>query len=329
LTSFIKRCGPFKAHSMAVFERFHTLFKRLARARNGHLMANILNNYSMVVNGDTWRQQMTNDGFALTSTPTRSSASSRRKKVDFADVSVEVNMPRKGFFDLDDRSFDHLRDVWAIMSPEYSNLRLRYRAEARSGGHAAPAQNGGRQRKKARLSRAAVEKLQIPFGWTPRTGPQLSSKEILMTKTDCTVRRYKKATINNKFEFRTMKSQETNANDDSAVKVWYDEPDGTRTAAYGWIKSIFTHSLYAGGPATEFLQADWADTLEDPSKTGHVQIEWNSESNFNLCCSIVTIADIVPYNLAFLPVDIKDQDLQQCVQYVVLDPELRLGKHLP
>ena len=39
LTNFIERCGPFKAHSMAGYERFHTLFKKLIRGRKNKLVA--------------------------------------------------------------------------------------------------------------------------------------------------------------------------------------------------------------------------------------------------------------------------------------------------
>ena len=38
LTSFIKRCGPFKAFSMCSYERFHTMFKKLIRGRKNVLV---------------------------------------------------------------------------------------------------------------------------------------------------------------------------------------------------------------------------------------------------------------------------------------------------
>ena len=38
--TYIRRCGPFKEHNMLVFERWHTIFKRMARGRR-NLIASI------------------------------------------------------------------------------------------------------------------------------------------------------------------------------------------------------------------------------------------------------------------------------------------------
>ena len=55
LPDFIRRCGPFKTHSMLVFERFHTIFKKLVKnCKLSCMNASIANNYSKLVNADFW-----------------------------------------------------------------------------------------------------------------------------------------------------------------------------------------------------------------------------------------------------------------------------------
>lgn len=51
MTAFIRRCGPYNSFTMSKFEAFHTIFKKLVRAKNGE-MQSIANHYTMLLNGD-------------------------------------------------------------------------------------------------------------------------------------------------------------------------------------------------------------------------------------------------------------------------------------
>ena len=104
----------------------------------------------------------------------------------------------------------------------------------------------------------------------------------------------------------------------------YSDVDAGLSPSYGWIKSIFTHEMYPGGPTLDFLHADWADLLDDKSCTGLEQIEWNANSNFNLNSSIAAATDLIPYNLAFLPQNIAD-DANGCNTYAVIDNHKKYG----
>jgi len=61
LVDFIRRCGPFKTHSMAAFERAHVVFKKLVRQQT-HVMKSIAGNYAKLIIGDTWAVKLQQDG---------------------------------------------------------------------------------------------------------------------------------------------------------------------------------------------------------------------------------------------------------------------------
>ena len=97
---------------------------------------------------------------------------------------------------------------------------------------------------------------------------------------------------------------------------------GEDTAAYGWIALIFQHQAWPGAPVGAFVRADWADVMDEDSCTGLVQIKWDPQSNFNENCSVTSVQELVPYNLAFLPADIEDQEVDRGTLYSVIDRHL-------
>ena len=54
LCEFIRRCGPFREHSMLGFERFHTVVKRLVRGKK-NMLASFHNHYEMMIASSAWR----------------------------------------------------------------------------------------------------------------------------------------------------------------------------------------------------------------------------------------------------------------------------------
>ena len=215
---------------MAVYERFHTIFKKLARARGEHLMANIHNNYVMMIDSDMWRLQMTAAGVDITTKPNASSLGGAMSGiVDYSELVLDLGMKEgKSLVRLPDLVYEHVQDVWAIKNKDYAALRERARTEARK-----------------RSRRGGRSLVQIPPDWTPRSG-SLSQEEKLFTQMTPMVKLYKKFIINKKWNFRTRASQEKNLNDDSCIKEWYKEEDGSTAAAYGWIKMVFVHEMYPG-----------------------------------------------------------------------------------
>jgi hypothetical protein len=109
--------------------------------------------------------------------------------------------------------------------------------------------------------------------------------------------------------------------------TWYKEPGCAElTSAYAWIRDMFVHEMFPGGPVLHFIHGDWPDVLPDLSSTGLTQVRRNPESSFNKYCSLTSLEGIVPYNLAFLPQNLADRG---CDTFAVIDRVLRLGKRLP
>ena len=279
-----------------------------------HVMACIRNNYSMLISGDRWRLEQEASGVRY-SDRARQSSLAGAQQVDFDDMEFQVRMLR-GRYDLDDRTFDHLQDAWAIEDATYMALRLRYRNELKRSARNRPARN-------------AADKVQIPEGWKPRNGTALTDVEERWTYMSRNVKGFNKAVLGKKFEFRTQESEKFNRNNNSCIKVWYNDSgeNGAVIAAYGWIDAMFTHEAYDGGATKHFVKADWAETLPELSSTGLTQIKWNAESLFNLNSCLTPLTAIVPYNLVFLPQDITDPHVADT--YAVLDPQRKRGGQIP
>jgi hypothetical protein len=279
-------------------------------------MANIRNNYVHMINADLWRLQLQDAGMKLSSAPMQSTMSGA-VNTDHSEVHWETGMPGIDG-DLPPLVYGHLQDIWAIYNPVYNALRNRFRAEDKA----------LRARKRSR--RPALPP-QITPNWVPRTGPTLTAEQKRMTAMTASVTHWQRVTLNRKHHFRTEQSQEKNKNNDSAFKIWYDDAvvPGRRTAAFGWIQSIFEHSLGPGGETMTFIHADWADVMEEMGSTGLTQVRWDPQSNFNLTSSVTTVSDLVPYNIAMLHQRITDLHNDRCDVYAVIDPQFRLGKWVP
>ena len=75
------------------------------------------------------------------------------------------------------------------------------------------------------------------------------------------------------------------------------------------------------------MQGDHADILPDSTDTGLLQIRWNRDSIFNRFSSITPLIDLVPYNLAYLPVRIDPGATEDLDVYAVLDRHQKFGLH--
>ena len=227
----------------------------------------------------------------------------------FDGVEYKMDMPR-GATDLEEKVFDHLRDIYAARFPEYHQLRERYRNELR----------------RSHQPNWAVS--QLPEDWVPRYGEALTEQEQRWLTMAREAQSFSRLDFSDgKFEFRTQVSEERNRTNNSCIKVWYDdaEANADMTAAYGWIDSMFTHQAYHEGPSLDLVEADWADVLDELSVTGLAQVKWNAESDFNQNCCLAVADTIVPYNLVFLPQSIQPEDYNVADTYAVLDPYRKLA----
>ena len=311
---FIRRCGPFKSHSMAIFERFHTVFKKLARSKGKFIMTNIYNNYCMLLNGDCWRQEMEDDGMNLTSCPMTSTYHGA-KEIDYKEIDVKFKMKVKGNHSVHGKYEHHLQDLYAGMFPEYHALRERFRVSY--------------LRSHPRISVDALSRTQIPRGWVPEHGPSLCEREIDWTNMEFKSESYHKVVINSKYQFRTEASQINNNNDDSCVKAWKKDTHGRLIATYGWIHHIFKHKPIRDGPTYGFFVVEWGKVTRGKTDTGLTQVDLDLNSRRPLWNPIILVTDIVPYNIALLPSQIEQLWLNQGSRYVVIDHEVKLGSHIP
>lgn len=305
LVAFIQRCGPYDAFSMGPFERFHTLFKKLVRAKCGE-MQSVINHYTKAINGDRWRCEL--DAPAETAAYKSTVAGATLVDYDISDIAVRG---KQSTATLETSLYAQVQDMWCVRSKVYDKLRDRYRAELRRAGG---------------FRAAAVLEAQIPVGWRPRRGRTMTEEEEKWLQMTPVVSKFKKAVIKGKYEFRTMQSERFLKTSNCVVKEWYQELEDGLSKGFGMIEDMFIHQAYPGGPQVHFVKAEWLDTLQELSCTGLTQVQRNPNNNFNLNSCLTSLDLIVPYNIALLPQSLDDPD---CNVFAVIDPEARLGTYGP
>ena len=309
LVSFIERCGPYDTFSMGPFERFHTIFKKLLRAKCGE-MQSIVNHYSLLVSGDRWRCEADQSTPAPTAVYSNSLAGVKQVDYDVSDIEICGKQTQQC---LDPLLYAQIQDMWCVRFKVYDKLRDRYRTEHR--------RRAGRARGGFRDSQT----VQISSGWSPRGGRPLTTTEEQWLQMTPTITTFSKAMIKGKYQFRTMKSERFNKTSNSIVKEWYSEVEGGVTKGYGMIKDMFLHQAYPGGPVLHFVKAEWLDVLPELSCTGLTQVQRNANNNFNINSCFTVLEQIVPYNIALLPQKLNDPE---CTVFAVIDPEARLGSYI-
>ena len=298
---------------MLVFERFHLIFKKLVQnSKLSCMNASIAGNYSKLLNADFWN--LRRGGVAAASSAFQSTISGS-VSVDWESSSIILLSGATVKRTLTVRELAQLQDMHAVRNERYSALRHRYRQEMKT------YHCRGSQRERKR-QRKAYDKSQLPAVWVPRCGSQLTSEEQswLSMVENADVECVKGAKINGKFTFRTRRSEETNATDNSVVKAWrYSGDEDENKACYAWIVDMFIHQMHPGGPAVLILEGNWLDVLPNGSSVvGLPVVRENYQSYFNNEGPFFALVDCAPYNLVLLPNDLSDQD---CRDYSVVDRE--------
>ena len=314
LPDFIRRCGPFKTHSMLVFERFHTIFKKLVRnSKLSCMTASIANNYSRLVNTDFWC--LRRGGVAPASASFRSTLSGS-VNVDWGGSVVKPLTGKRVHRTLSDRKKGQLQDMYATRNQTYNLLRKRYRQDMKSNNVRS---NSGVGRKR---QRAVYDAAQLPSAWVPTDGlGALTATEQSWLSMTTDVECVTGATVNTFYTFRTQKSELTNNTDNSAIKATRYSRQGVRgaesnTACYAWIVDMFVHRVCPESDELVVCEGNWANLLPTKSKVGQPVVRIDPGSYFNTNGKFVALVDCAPYNLALLPNSLTDPD---CTEFSVVD----------
>jgi hypothetical protein len=216
LTTFIRRCGPFKDHNMLVFERWQTVFKKLARGTK-NLHSSIENHYTKIFNANLWR--CPSQGGDVDSVPGFRSTVMGAKEIDYTDRVWKVRSAETDTM-LDEDTYNQLQDLWAIENRTYDRMRDRYRTSVHD------------------------RRAQLPPDWDGGRRALTEEEKTFLTMTPA-IKLVDRIEYNG-LAFRTTASQNRRQIDDATIKIWYNEDNGTRTPAFATIQRMFLHSMTAG-----------------------------------------------------------------------------------
>ena len=105
--------------------------------------------------------------------------------------------------------------------------------------------------------------------------------------------------------------------DNSVIKQMYQEQVGLQPQpAYGWIKRLFIHELYPGGPNDIMIDVEWLDVLPMKGPTGLTLVRKNSDNAFNQACRFTFLKHCQPHNVALLSQEPEDPT---CITFSVVD----------
>jgi hypothetical protein len=313
LCTFIRRCGPFREHSMLGFERFHTVIKRLVRGKR-NMLASFHIHYEMMISASAWRctadrlHQIDVQNGLWRSPGFRSSIN--------GDGSLECNYTdkvvhftgRQTIETLNAADYDAIRDLWSVQEKRYNTVRNGYRTGTKNPLAQLPTSDG---EDSARQHYA---------GFTDDDSKFLRmTPEIKLTNF---------ATLNTA-KFRPARTQTDLTTDDSAIKGWYvdAESEAPYSACFGWIQRMFRHELYPGGPCHMVVEAEWLnmrprDPVRDMYKLHDGVRVPDREGDDPGPPRFIFLKECTPYNIALLP---SRPRVMASLEYKVIDRQGKLG----
>jgi hypothetical protein len=303
----IQLCGPFKSYNMLVFERWHTIFKRLARGRK-NVLASIHHHWSMVLSSAAWRTQAQGRGDEWADNGFRSSLDGAGE-IDHS-MRVALGTGTRTQVELMDLEYGQVQDMWAVYNKTYDKLCDRYRNS---------------RGENIRTSRSLVPVGLDPDYFNRGRGRPLTDLESNFLKMTPTVYSVISATMNN-IPFTTSTRANKLATEDSVVKIYFtelEEDGGGKTAAYARISRLLIHAMFPGGPSEVIVDGEWFDVLPEKSDMGHTLVRPNPNNSFNTNCRFVSLDACEPYNVALLPLTPGDVS---CNTFCVID---KTGKQAP
>jgi hypothetical protein len=315
LCEFIRRCGPFREHSMLGFERFHTVIKRLVRGRK-NMLASFHNHYEMMVSSSAWRctadrNHLVDVANGLWRTPGFKSSINGDGRVDINYTEKKVRFTGKQTT-LTLNAADHAAvcDLWLN---EQSAEARRYKTVVHG-------YRDGKGDPHAQLPATEALASEHYTGFRASDAKYLPvNKEVLATK----------FAYLQTARFRPARTQIGLKTDDSAIKGWYVDPDSedSFSACFGWIQRMFRHELYPGGPSLMVIEAEWLNMRpRDPVRDAH-----KLPTGFRVHDRhdddpgpprFIFLKECTPYNIALLPTRPK---VMASLEYAVIDRQGKLG----
>jgi hypothetical protein len=316
LCEFIRRCGPFKDFNMLVFERFHTMVKKLIKG-NKNQLASFHNHYVMLVNSSEWRamtQRAEEEGVVVSKAKWLakgfSSTIAASKPVDYRDKIVTTSGAQRPAV-LNQTDFNTIRYLWTSDDEEHKRYSWLLNA----------------YRKHPNVMNPSVHLPQeLPDNVRIR-GMRESDRRYLGMLPNIDIVEY--ASINKDLAtFRTMDAQQCTRTNNSAIKGWYHElergaNDLAWTAAYGWVKRIFLHAIYPGSKPRVIVECEWLDMLPEASFGGLLRGRKVLDRPAGTGPPrFVFLKECTPYNIAIL---LEDPEEPDSLIFQIIDRQGKLG----
>ena len=286
LCDFILRCGPFKAHNMLIYERWHVIFKSLCRGQK-NILASFENHYALLLATAEWRDATwAQKGYQ---------SHMHKEVVDYSNVKHEFK-GKRNTMSLGLALFVEVRNIWIRKNTTYAALTAEYRRRPGSNGH------------------------YLPVGWEPEREMNSLEKKVLSMTAKCLSSH---TVVLNGNRFTTSEYLDRRyAHDDAAISVWQLNEANELVCRYGRGISLFEHELYSGGPSISVAECEWLETLPELTCTGLPTVLKNPDLPVNATGRLVELPLCVPHNVALLSMHPKDAG---CTVFAVVDRARRFG----
>jgi hypothetical protein len=318
-----EEAGPYVVSNLLDIERYHTLYKSMARGTN-NVMASINNHYALLEAAISARLE---DDIAWTTAPTVSSVAGLSARMDSRDRADRFCRALGGATSstLSDEAYQQVQTLWADAYPEYAAFHRRFNA--------------------ARRRRVDGIYESISMWSTRETVGQDDSGSTgayyLFTLADQTIfvfvfvchttficvllldgiRSRVRACnlicvlqLHNRMEyagatFRTWDSQKNLKHHDDAQLVLDYSPPGSDEIkrAYARIKRLFVHQAYPGGPSRCIVEGSWYDVVGTCLVSKTTLVRRNRANPFNTSSRFAFLDNCSERPVAVWPRDPFDQ----------------------
>ena len=259
----IKNIGPYHTANILDIERFHTLFKSLARGKL-NVMRSIANHYTLL---EAALEARLNGQVDWTIQPRKSSAAGYASRLDSEDKTDRMSHPKGSFKlrDLTDEEFKQIQTLWADEYPEYHELHRAFnRVNTRRGRH----------------------KLKFISEWNIPSSRPNKEAEKRWEKMTRQVKVYLRVQYGGNI-FRARNSKKSNRTDDTHVRLDYlpaehrlgQQP--VRKKAYARIKRLLVHAPFPGGKERVIVDGQWFEPMGVCLLANTTLVRKNKNYHFN------------------------------------------------
>ena len=290
----IKALGPFNAANILDIERFHTLFKSLARGRE-NVMASIKNHYLLLEVALSARM---NEDLDWTTLPAKSTPARYAGRLDSEDKDDRMCQPfgKAASETLLPDELQQVQTLWADSYPVYFNLHKRYNAWKKKRARS----NGGQRCPTIETWTPAVREI------SAGSFEPLSPEEKVWQQMKDDIKEYKKVQFAGNF-FKHRKAEKHLKTDDSFIGADYQQagPRGRTEVLkhYAAIKRLFVHTAFPGGPSRVIVEGEWYRDMGKCPVAKTTLVKRDKGHNFNLSARFIFLEDCYRRPVAFWPFD--------------------------